>query len=197
MQQGNLLKHIVVIVTLSIAVAVGLNCLILVADLAQYSQRYQEAAMTLWAPPIWQQILYSVILIPVLEEVIFRGIVFRILRRWIQFSGALMVSALLFGAYHGNLVQFVYATFCGVLLAYLYEKYDSILAAVISHVSMNAVAVMLTHLGVFSWISEGVVRALVLVVVCVSIGVLFLRFLHKMDVTKVLKICCKETCNDI
>ncbi len=197
MQQGNILKNIVVIAILSIAVAVGLNCLLLVVDLAQYSERYQEAAMTLWAPPVWQQILYSVILIPVVEEVMFRRIVFRILRRWIRFSGAMVVSALLFGAYHGNLVQLVYAALCGVLLAYLYEKYDSILAPIISHMTMNAVAVTLTHLGVFAWIAQSVVRALILSIICAVIAVLLLRFVHKMDVTKVLKICCKDTCNDI
>ncbi len=197
MQQGNILKNIVVIAMLSIAVAVGLNCLLLVVDLAQYSERYQEAAMTLWEPPVWQQILYSVILIPVVEEVMFRRIIFRILRRWIRFSGAMLVSAVLFGAYHGNLVQFVYAAFCGGLLAYLYEKYDSILAPIISHMTMNAVAVILTHLGVFAWISQSVVRAMILIIICAVIAVLFLRFLHKMDVTKVLKMYCKDTSNDI
>ena len=84
MQQGNVLKNIVVIVALSIAVAVGLNCLILLMNLAQYSARYQGAATTLWAPPLWQQILYSVLLIPVVEEVMFRRIAFRILRKWIR-----------------------------------------------------------------------------------------------------------------
>jgi membrane protease YdiL (CAAX protease family) len=153
--------------------------------------------MALWAPPIWQQIVYSVLFIPVVEEVLFRRIVFRILRRWIRFSGAMVVSAVLFGAYHGNLVQFVYATFCGVLLAYLYEKYASILAPIISHMTMNAVAVILTHLGVFAWISQSVVRALILIIICAVIAVLFLRFVHKMDVTKVLKMYCKDTSNDI
>ena len=186
MQQGNILNNIVVIAILSIAVAVGLNCLLLVVDLAQYSEKYQEAAMTLWAPPVWQQVLYSVILIPVVEEVLFRRIVFRILRRWIRFSGAMVGSALLFGAYHGNLVQFVYATLCGALLAYLYEKYDSIIAPIISHMTMNAVAVILTHLGVFAWISQSVVRALILSLICAVIAVLLLRFIHKLDVTKVL-----------
>lgn len=197
MQRGNVLKNIVAMIVLSVAVAIGLNCLLLVVNLAQYSERYQEAAMTLWAPPIWQQMLYSVILIPVVEEVIFRWIVFRILRKWVHFSWAMLVSAVLFGAYHGNIVQFVYAGLCGMLLAYLYEKYDTILAPILSHMAMNAVAVILTHLGVFSWITESVLRALVVMAVCVVIGLPIFWFIHKLDVTKVLKIYCKDTCNDI
>lgn len=197
MQKGNVLKSIVVIMLLSIAVAVGLNSLLLIVNLAQYSERYQEAAMTLWAPPIWQQMLYSIMLIPVVEEVIFRCIVFRILRKWVDFSWAMPVSAVLFGAYHGNLVQFVYATICGMLLAYLYEKYDTILAPILSHMAMNAVAVILTHLGVFAWITESVFRALVMMSLCIVIGLPIFWFIHKLDVTKVLKIYCKDTCNDI
>lgn len=197
MQRGNVLKNIVAMVVLSIAVAVGLNCLLLIVNLAQYSKRYQEAAMTLWAPPIWQQMLYSVMLIPIVEEVIFRRIAFCILRKWLDFSWAMLVSAVLFGAYHGNLVQFVYAGLCGMLLAFLYEKYDTILAPIISHMAMNAVAVLLTHLGVFSWIMESVFRAVAIMAVCVVIGLPIFWFVHKLDVTKVLKIYCKDTCNDI
>lgn len=197
MQSGNMLKNIIAILVLSAAVAVGLNCLLLIVNLAQYSERYQEAAITLWAPPIWQQMLYSIMLIPIVEEVIFRRIVFRTLRKWVDFSWAMLVSAVLFGAYHGNLVQFVYATICGILLAYLYEKYDTILAPILSHMAMNAVAVLLTHLGVFAWITESVFRALVMISLCIVIGLLIFWFIHKLDVTKVLKIYCKDTCNDI
>ena len=197
MQSGNMLKNIIAILVLSAAVAVGLNCLLLIVNLAQYSERYQEAAITLWAPPIWQQMLYSIMLIPIVEEVIFRRIVFRTLRKWVDFSWAMLVSAVLFGAYHGNLVQFVYATICGILLAYLYEKYDTILAPILSHMAMNAVAVLLTHLGVFAWITEIVYRALVMMSLCIVIGLLIFWFIHKLDVTKVLKIYCKDTCNDI
>lgn len=197
MQRGNVLKNIVAMLVLSVTVAVGLNCLLLIVNLAQYSERYQEAAMTLWAPPIWQQMLYSVILIPVVEEVIFRRIVFCVLRKWVGFSWAMLVSAVLFGVYHGNLVQFVYAGFCGMLLAYLYEKYDTILAPILSHMAMNAVAVILTHLGVFAWITESVLRALVIMSLCIVIGLSIFLFIHNLDVTKVLKIYCKDTCNDI
>lgn len=187
MQRGNVLKNIVAMLVLSVTVAVGLNCLLLIVNLAQYSERYQEAAMTLWAPPIWQQMLYSVILIPVVEEVIFRRIVFCVLRKWVGFSWAMLVSAVLFGVYHGNLVQFVYAGFCGMLLAYLYEKYDTILAPILSHMAMNAVAVILTHLGVFAWITESVLRALVIMSLCIVIGLSIFLFIHNLDVTKVLK----------
>ena len=197
MQKRNVIKNVCLIVILSIAVAVGLNCLLLFADIAQYSERYQEATVVLYSPPFIQQILYSGILIPILEELLFRGLMFRLLRRWIAFPWAMVFSAVVFGAYHGNIVQFIYATICGVLLAYLCEKYDSIIAPVLSHMMMNLVSIILTQAGVFAWVMDSGVKVLFVVAFCVATGVFALYMLQKMDVTKVLKIYCKDMGNDI
>ena len=197
MQKRNVIKNVCLIVILSIAVAVGLNCLLLFADIAQYSERYQEATVVLYSPPFIQQILYSGILIPILEELLFRGLMFRLLRRWIAFPWAMVFSAVVFGAYHGNIVQFIYATICGVLLAYLCEKYDSIIAPVLSHMMMNLVSIILTEAGVFAWVMDSGVKVLFVVAFCVATGVFALYMLQKMDVTKVLKIYCKDMGNDI
>jgi len=196
-QRRNVLKNLEIIIFLSIAVAVGLNCLLLSADLVQYSERYQEATVILYSPPFMQQILYSGILIPILEEGLFRGGLFRVLRRRISFLWAMLISAVVFGAYHGNIVQFVYATICGMLLAYLYEKYNSILASILSHMSMNVFSIILTQMGVFSWIMDGTPKVLLVIVICGAIIVFVLRRLQKLDVTKVLKIYCKDVGNDI
>lgn len=197
MQKRNVIKNVCLIVILSIAVAVGLNCLLLFADIAQYSERYQEATVVLYSPPFIQQILYSGILIPILEELLFRGLMFRLLRRWIAFPWAMVFSAVVFGAYHGNIVQFIYATICGVLLAYLCEKYDSIIAPVLSHIMMNLVSIILTQAGVFAWVMDSGVKVLFIVAFCVATEVFALYMLQKMDVTKVLKIYCKDMGNDI
>ena len=146
------LRDYCVIAVSGIALAIGLNYILLVIDLAQYSEAYQDAVEVLYAPPFIQQILYTGILVPILEELIFRGLVFKVLRKWIPFLWAMLISAILFGVYHGNLVQFVYAGLCGLFLAYLYEKYDSILAPIWSHMIMNIAVCTMTEFGVFSWL---------------------------------------------
>lgn len=192
MQKRDVLKHIGIVVLLSISLSVGLNILLLFIKLPQYSERYQEVSVMLYTPPFWQQLLASGLLIPVVEELVFRGVIFRVLRRWIPFLWAMILSAVSFGVYHGNLVQFVYAGLCGILLAYLYEKYHSIHAPILSHVAMNTVAIILTQLGVLADIMKSGIMALALMIFCGVCGtVVFLR-LQKMDVTKVLKIYCKE-----
>ena len=50
---------------------------------------------------------------------------------------AVMISALLFGLYHGNLVQGIYAFIMGCLLALVYEWTGSFVAPVLFHMIAN------------------------------------------------------------
>ncbi len=192
MQKRDVLRHAGVVILLSIFVSVGLNLLLLLINLPQYSERYQEVTVMLYTPPFWQQLLSSGLLIPIVEELLFRGVLFRVLRRRMSFPWAMIISAVVFGVYHGNLVQFVYAGLCGVLLAYLYEKYHTILAPILSHAAMNIVAIIMTQMGVFAEILKSGIVAFVVFLFCGVCGMVVLLRLQKMDVTKVLKIYCKE-----
>ena len=177
MQKGIALKQYGILIVLSIVTAIGLNNVLMLLNLAKYSPRYQEAANILYAPPFIQQVLYTGILMPMLEELLFRGLVFRVLKKWISFPVAMVISAVLFALYHGNLVQFVYAFFCGLLLAFIYEKYGSLLAPILSHMTMNLVAIILTEFGIFAWMFHDIFRAVEISVVC---GVLFMIYIRKL-----------------
>lgn len=197
MQKRDVLRNVGIVAVLSICVSVFLNILLLRLNLPEYSERYQEASAVLYSPPFWQQIVYNGIVAPIIEELLFRGVLFRALRKWVTFPWAMLLSAVVFGAYHGNLVQFVYAGLCGVLLAYLYEKYNSILAPIVSHIFMNTVAIVFTQWGVFAQIMKSGLAATMVMLVCGLFGAVVFYILQKMDVTKVLKIYCKEQGNDI
>lgn len=192
MQRRDVLRHIGIVAFLSVCVSVLLNILLLQTNLPEYSERYQEASVLLYSPPFWQQLITSGLLIPIVEELIFRGIGFRLLRRWLPFTWAMLISAIVFGAYHGNVVQFVYAAICGVLLAYLCEKYDSMIAPIVSHMAMNIAAIVLTQWGVFAQVLKSGIVSSVVIVVCGVCAATVLVRLQKMDVTKVLNIYCKE-----
>lgn len=192
MQKRDVLRHVGIVAILSVSVSVFLNILLLRLNLPEYSERYQEASTVLYSPPFWQQIVCNGIAAPIIEELLFRGVLFRVLRKWIAFPWAMILSAVIFGAYHGNLVQFVYAGLCGVLLAYLYEKYNSILAPIMSHMFMNTVAIVFTQWGVFAQIMKSGLVSTMVMLVCGVFGVVVLYILQKLDVTKVLKMYCKE-----
>ena len=64
---------------------------------------------------------------PIAEELVFRGMVFRTLRKGFPFAVAALLSGVCFGIYHMNWVQGVYASCLGVVLAFVYERTRSIL----------------------------------------------------------------------
>lgn len=89
-------------------------------------------------------VLYGV-LSPLAEEAVFRGLIYNRMKRCFGFPIALLGSALLFGCYHGNLVQAVYGTLLGLLIAYLYERYKSFAAPVLFHGVANVSVYVLTY----------------------------------------------------
>ena len=81
--------------------------------------------------------LYASILAPIWEELLFRGFVLRALRPYGK-RFAILGSALLFGLFHGNLLQAPYAILMGLLFGYVTVEY-SIGWAVALHMFNNLV----------------------------------------------------------
>ena len=172
-------REYIIILVLSISLAIGLNNVLLLLHLEQYSKAYQEAVKALYSPGLLEQIFVTCISVPIIEELLFRGVVFKVLRRWIPFAFAMLISSVLFGLYHGNLVQFIYATICGLMLAYFYERYRSIIAPIIAHIAMNLVAVLFTEYGVFLWMLGHLYRAIAIAALCFAMFGFSLYCLNK------------------
>ena len=83
------------------------------------------------------------ILAPVAEELVFRGAILRSLMAYFNYRLPwipIVVSALLFGAVHGNVAQFANAFVMGLLLGWLYCRTHSIVLGVALHWVNNTVA---------------------------------------------------------
>ena len=78
----------------------------------------------------------TVILAPIVEELIFRKL---LLDRLSVYGGkfAIIVTAVAFGLFHGNLDQFFYAALVGVVLGYVAVKSGNWLYSVALHMVMN------------------------------------------------------------
>ncbi|MDY3908685.1 MAG: CPBP family intramembrane glutamic endopeptidase [Eubacterium sp.] len=74
---------------------------------------------------------------PLVEEVLFRGMVFGKLRRVFSFWPAALISGAIFGLYHMNLVQGIYAGVFGIILAYVFEKTETIWGCYLLHALFN------------------------------------------------------------
>lgn len=89
------------------------------------------------------------ILAPIVEEMVFRGAILRTLLS--VFKGkmtwfAIFISALLFGAVHGNILQGLHATLIGLLLGWMYYRSGSIIPGVVYHWVNNTVVYIMFNL---------------------------------------------------
>ena len=155
---------------MSVAFTVGLNNILLLTNIAEYSDAYQESAELLYMPSLGVQLLCLGVIYPVMEELIFRGVVYKRMRANTMAGIAMFSSAIFFGLYHGNSVQFVYGTFSGVMLAYFCEKFSTIKAPILAHVLMNITAVILTELDAFTWMFAVPVRMVVITIACAFVA---------------------------
>lgn len=118
----------------------------------------------------------------ILEEMVFRGCVLRLLRPYGDLF-AVFVSALTFGLMHGNIRQIPFATIVGLVLGWLYVATNNIWIPITVHFLNNAVSVTMEYLG-FS-LPEAAVEIfytaiiLVLAMVGVVFGILLLVFYHR------------------
>ncbi|MCC8141628.1 MAG: CPBP family intramembrane metalloprotease [Lachnospiraceae bacterium] len=97
---------------------------------------------------VWLTMLYAVILGPVIEEIIFRGLVFGYARKVFPVWLALIFQAALFGIYHWNLTQGIYAFVIGLFLGYLCLKGPGIRYSIPCHMTINFTSnVLLTYIN--------------------------------------------------
>ena len=88
--------------------------------------------------------LYIGILIPIAEELFFRGVVFGWLRSRFDFWPANLATALAFGLIHLQSIEVSIAlTAGGLALGWLYEKSGSLLPAILAHQAFNTAGLLL------------------------------------------------------
>lgn len=86
---------------------------------------------------IWMLLEVSIIG-PMVEELLFRGLVFHFVERDTGKEGAaIFISALLFGIWHGIFVQGVYTFLIGLVLGYLYAKTRKLIWPFLVHLVNN------------------------------------------------------------
>jgi len=82
------------------------------------------------------------VLAPVLEEMLFRGIILRAFLHQYSRSKAIIASAMLFGLAHLNMYQFVGAYFIGLLGGWIYERTRSLLPCIALHGFYNTSVIL-------------------------------------------------------
>lgn len=84
----------------------------------------------------WITLFFVVLLGPTVEEYMFRGLVLERIRMYGDRT-AVIFTAVMFGLYHGNLVQFLYATALGVFFGYLKVRTNDLRYCIGAHMLVN------------------------------------------------------------
>lgn len=108
--------------------------------------KYNELSGIIYSGPVWIMVLSIAVAAPVLEEFLYRGLIFKRLRTYLKPVPSMLISAFIFGIMHGNAVQFVYAFILGIFMAFVYEKFKTVWAAVIFHAGANLTSLVITLL---------------------------------------------------
>lgn len=128
---------------------------------------------------IWATIIFAGILSPIIEEILFRGVMLNKLRTYGD-KIAIITTALLFGLFHENFSQFFYAVGLGVVFAYVTLKTGTIKYSIGLHIMIN---MMGSVIGTKVLSSNTAIMIFGIVVwVCVIAGlILFIKDFKKMS----------------
>lgn len=130
---------------------------------------------------LWMLIFWMGIVAPVAEEAVFRWLVFLRLRDFLSLWKAAVISAVIFGIYHGNAVQGVYAAVLGVVFAWVLEKSGSLWSSVLLHIGANVWILLFGEYYESILEKWGSVSFLILLALLLAGAVTGLQYYHKKD----------------
>lgn len=87
--------------------------------------------------------IFVVVAAPFFEEIFFRGFVYPLMKKFLGFRWAMILSSVLFAMLHFSFLAFLPITCIGLFLAYLYEKTGSLFSSIVFHCLNNLMAVLI------------------------------------------------------
>lgn len=123
-------------------------------------------------------ILCVCILAPIGEELIFRGLTMRIMEKAIPWQAAMIVQAILFGIYHMNLIQGIYAALLGLIFGYVAHRYGSVIPGMLLHMAVNSFSYGMQYL-LPAEVEESILWQVILCAVGLGMTIVALRMYLK------------------
>ena len=178
---GAQIKNILCTLIAAAALGIAVNNIIAMTPLVQLSEGFQTANLSFFAGKVIFEFLGSGFVIPIAEELLFRGVVYKRLKLYFGMTPALIGSALIFGIMHVNLVQFLYAAVLGLFLAFVLEKTGLVSMAVLGHITANVIAIIRTE---YNWLtfsfyptSAGILFTSTMAIVGMAVVIYFWKYM--------------------
>ena len=169
------------LILMTLALSLGFNNLVLIGNLASYDSAYEETLSTLYAAAFPVQIVCLGILVPICEELVFRGLMYKRLRERAPFWQAALYASAVFAFLHMNMIQMFYGFLMGMAFCYIYEKYGSVKAPILAHISVNLLSVFATEYHLFDWLLQEPVRAGVITVACAALASSMFLYIQRIE----------------
>ncbi|MEI3529835.1 MAG: CPBP family intramembrane glutamic endopeptidase [Bacilli bacterium] len=91
-------------------------------------------------------IICSGLLGPIMEEYLFRGIIYNKLKAFNSEKISMFLTALIFSLLHGNIFNIINAFLLNYILIFVYRKYHTLLAPIILHITVNTTVVFIINI---------------------------------------------------
>lgn len=162
------LKNIIITILLGTSLAIILNIIIFrVNIILNITDRYNN----LNNERLLISILSSGILGPIIEELIFRGIIYNRLKEITSIKASMIISTIIFALFHFELSQIFYAFLMGYLFVIIYEFYGNLKASIIAHMSANIVITLF----IYNIINFSVINQLIIYIISFVIFIILLK----------------------
>ena len=133
--------------SLNIFVSLALN---LIPFPQEWIDSYTESALQLSNGGLIVSTIVTVITAPIVEEMTFRGYMYKGLKTGMPMFAAMLISSWVFGLVHGEVIWVIYASLLGLVFTWTTEKCGSLLASMIVHMTFNLFGVLTQYVGEMS-----------------------------------------------
>lgn len=129
----------------AVLLAIGMNLLMFLTGILQVSSQYEAVAERQYNVNLIIGLLIYGIISPFAEEVVFRGLIYQRMKRFFPVTVSIILSGVLFGFYHGNIVQALYGTILGIAITFCYERFNHFFVPVLFHSLANITVFLLSY----------------------------------------------------
>ena len=167
------------IIVCGAALAVAMNNIISITPLPYLFTGYEETNEILFSGGIVLQILAAGIFGCIVEEISLRGVIYPRMKRYWGKNKAMILSAVVFGIYHLNVVQAVYSFFLGLFFVWVYDRYDNLWAPIAAHMSANLFVILFGSSAIVNRLLSSLVGYSL--ITCIAILIFFygIRFMKQ------------------
>lgn len=106
-------------------------------DTALMQQYIDQSSLLITGKYPVLEFIATVICAPIVEEILFRGLIYKHLKKAMPWALALFVQGALFGFVHGQLLWMAFTFVLGIVMALMVDYFDSLWPAILVHIFFN------------------------------------------------------------